>query len=102
MFGFDGAIVTAVRPHGFDGNPLAAEISCHVSPPPVLLNRPLALGAFGPSPPERNVHPLRRKSHSPAKSTFEFDGSMVMIEQPVEAFGFFRTFVQIFPPSLVL
>ena len=23
MFGFDGAIVTAVRPHGFDGSPVA-------------------------------------------------------------------------------
>src|SRR5437868_7231797 len=102
MFGFDGAIVTAVRPHGFDGSPLFEEISCHVAPPSVVLNRPLALGAAGPSPPERKVHPLRRKSHRPAKSTFGFDGSMVMIEQPVEALGFFSTFVHVLPPSLVL
>src|SRR6185503_2445500 len=67
-FGFDGATVTATRPHGLVGNPLAVLSSrdAHVAPPSVLLNRPLPLGAFGPSPPERNVHPLRRKSHIPA------------------------------------
>src|SRR5258707_7408579 len=102
MCGFDGAVVTAVGPHGLNGSPFAEEISCHVAPPSVVLYRPLALAVPGPSPPERNVQPLRRKSHMPAKSTFGFDGSMVMIEQPVEAFGFLRTFVHVFPPSVVL
>ena len=66
MFGLDGATVTATRPHGFAGRPVAAEISLQFAPPSVDLNKPLPLGAFGPSPPERKVHPLRRKSHSPA------------------------------------
>ena len=66
MFGFDGATVTATRPHGFDGRPAAAEISFHVAPPSVDLYKLLPLGAVGPSPPERKVQPLRRKSQRPA------------------------------------
>ena len=66
MLGFDGATVTATRPHGFDGSPGDAEISFHVVPPSADLYRPLPLGAVGPSPPERKVHPLRRKSQRPA------------------------------------
>src|SRR5258705_8576232 len=67
-FGLDGATVTATRPHGLGGSPFAVlSSSCvQVAPPSVVLNRPLPLGAVGPSPPERNVHPLRRKSHMPA------------------------------------
>src|SRR2546425_2039412 len=70
--GFEGATATATRPHGLVGRPLAlwASSSVHDAPPSVVLNRPLPLGALGPSPPERNVHPLRRKSHVPAKSVF--------------------------------
>ena len=45
----------------------------------------LPLAALGPSPPERNVHPLRRKSQVPASSTSGFCGSMVRLEQPVDA-----------------
>src|SRR5574338_924452 len=84
---FDGATVTATRPHGFGGSPFAdSEVSSfHVAPPSVLLKSPLALGASGPSPPERKVQPLRRKSHRPAKSTFGFLASIDIIEQPVEA-----------------
>src|ERR1700730_1598603 len=65
-FGFDWATLTATRPQGLLGNPCAPEISLHDAPPSVDLNNPLPLAALGPSPPDRNVHPLRRKSHSPA------------------------------------
>src|SRR6267143_4195264 len=103
-FGFDGATVTATRPHGFAGSPLAlgAFRSLHVAPPSVLLNKPLALGAVSPSPPERNVQPLRRKSHKPANSVFGFLASIDIIEQPVDALGPLRTFVQLCPPLVVL
>src|SRR5262252_6367218 len=92
-FGLEGATVTATRPHGFAGSPFALlSSSCvHVVPPSVLLNNPLALGLSGPSLPERNVHPLRRKSHMPAKSVLGDDGSMVISEQPVDALGPART-----------
>ena len=68
MSGFDGATVTATRPHGFGGSPAALVdvSSVHVAPPSVLLKRPEALGAVALSPPERNVQPRRRKSHIPA------------------------------------
>src|SRR6267143_7037552 len=103
-FGFDGATVTATRPHGFAGSPLAlgAFRSLHVAPPSVLLNKPLALGAFSPSPPERNVHPLRRKSHIPANSVFGLFGSIDIIEHPVDALAPFRTLLHVLPPSVVL
>src|SRR6267378_7926476 len=99
-FGFDGATVTATRPHGFAGSPLALEAlrSLHVAPPSVLLNKPLALGAFSRSPPERNVQPLRRKSHMPAKSVLELFGSIDIIEQPVDGFEPLRILVQVVPP----
>src|SRR6266567_96581 len=65
--GLEGATATATRPHGFTGSPVAAVLrSIHVAPPSVVLNSAEALGAVGPSPPERNVQPLRRKSHMPA------------------------------------
>src|SRR5215831_18683988 len=101
--GFDGATATATRPHGFAGNPFALDGSSavHVAPPSVLLNNPLALGASGPSPPERNAQPLRRKSHMPAYSVFGDAGSIVISEQPVEALPPASTFVQVFPPSVV-
>src|SRR5256885_17086922 len=68
MSGLNGATVTATRPHGFAGSHFAVDSfrSLQVAPPSVLLNNPLALGAVSPSPPERNVHPFRRKSHMPA------------------------------------
>src|SRR5258707_28092 len=65
--GLEGATATATRPHGFTGNPVPAVLrSVQVAPPSVVLNSAEALGAVGPSPPERNVQPLRRKSHMPA------------------------------------
>src|SRR6266581_5672303 len=100
--GLDGATATATRPHGLDGSPFALLSSVQDAPPSLLLNRPLPLGASGPSPPERNVHPLRRKSHIPAKIVFGFSGSMEIMEHPVDALAPFRTFVQVFPPSVVL
>src|SRR5216684_1794933 len=66
--GFEGATATATRPHGLGGNPdaLVDDSSVQVAPPSVLLNSPDALAAVALSPPERNVHPRRRKSHNPA------------------------------------
>ena len=66
--GFEGATATAMRPHGFEGKPCALfSSSCvHDAPPSVLLKKPLPLTASGPSPPDRKVQPLRRKSHMPA------------------------------------
>src|SRR6267378_5005374 len=70
--GLEGATATATRPHGLAGNPAApgegggACSSVQVAPPSLLLNKPEPLGAPGPSPPDRNVQPRRRKSHMPA------------------------------------
>src|SRR5256712_12798949 len=100
--GLDGARATATRPHGLDGSPFALLSSVQDAPPSLLLNRPLPLGAVGPSPPERNVHPLRRKSHMPAKIVFGFCGSSDSIEQPVERVDPFSTFTPVLPPSVVL
>src|SRR5437667_11883576 len=100
--GLDGATATATRPHGLDGSPLAPLSSVQDAPPSLLLNRPLALGASGPSPPERNVHPLRRKSHIPANSVFGVCGSIDIIEHPVDALAPLRTLVHVLPPSVVL
>src|SRR5215212_5333275 len=95
---------TATRPHGLAGSPLAdlSFRSLQVAPPSVDLNRPLPLALSGPSPPERNVHPLLRKSHSPAKSVFGFFASRDSIEQPVDGLVPFRIRLQLFPPSVVL
>src|SRR3989442_10885508 len=101
-FGLDGATATATRPHGLDGSPFALLSSVQDVPPSVLLNRPLPLGAVGPSPPERNVHPLRRKSHMPAKIVLGFWGSSEIIEHPVDGLDPFRTFTHVLPPSVVL
>src|SRR6266550_2655347 len=104
MLEFDGATVTAMRPHGFFGRP-AADLSssdCQVAPPSVDLKRPLPLAASGPSPPERKVQPLRRKSHMPAKSVFGLARSNESIEQPVERLAPLSTFVHVLPPSAVL
>src|SRR5258705_71054 len=66
MRGSDGANTTSTRPHGAAGRPRFAVIGAQVLPPSVERYIPLALAAVGPSPPERNVKPLRRKSHIPA------------------------------------
>src|SRR6266516_546678 len=100
--GLDGATATATRPHGLDGSPFALLSSVQDAPPSLLLNRPLPLGALGPSPPERNVHPLRRKSHIPAKIVFGFVGSTDSIEHPFERFDPFSTCTHVLPPSVVL
>src|SRR4051812_11402030 len=102
MFEFDGATVTATRPHGFEGRPVEVEMSFHVAPPSVDLNNALALGAVGPLPPERNVQPWRRKSHIPAYSVFGFCRSSDSIEQPVDGFSAGSTFFHDLPPSVVL
>src|SRR5438045_3711168 len=101
--GFDGATATATRPHGFGGRPAEpAGSSVQVAPPSVVLNKPDALGAVALSPPERNVQPLRRKSHSPAYSVLGLDGSIASIEQPVERLPPRNTLVHVLPPSVVL
>src|SRR5260370_40174025 len=100
-FGFDGATVTATRPHGLVGSPFALFSSSSVqeAPPSVLLKSPLPLGALEPSPPERNVQPLRRKSHMPAYKGLGLDGSIDSIEHPVDAVAPFSTFAHVLPPS---
>src|SRR5580700_1016758 len=97
-------MVTATRPQGFAGKPLAlfSSSSFQVAPPSVDSKRPLPLDAVGPSPPERNVQPFRRKSHIPAKRTLESCELIEIIEQPVERLAPLRIFVQVFPPSVVL
>src|SRR5215469_560939 len=104
MLGFEGAMVTATRPHGFEGRPLAlfSSRSVQFAPPSVLTKRPLPLGDAGVSPPERNVQPLRRKSHMPAKIVLESRELIDIIEQPVEAFAPLRILFQVIPPSVVL
>src|SRR4029077_13969806 len=94
----------ARRPYGFCGKPLllSGVISLQVAPPSVERKRPLADGAFGPSPPERNVQPLRRKSHIAASTTFGLPGSIATVEQPVDRFPPFRIWFQVLPPSVVL
>src|SRR5436305_971445 len=104
MFGLDGATVTATRPHGLVGSPLADLSSSdrQLAPPSVDLKRPLPDGALGPSPPERKVHPLRRKSHMPAYSVCGSLLSIDSIEQPVERLPPASTFAHVLPPSVVL
>src|SRR5262245_29154063 len=102
----DGATTASTLPHGFGGSPAgvwaafvsdggvraepdswgSGTISVQLLPPSFERNSPLPLGASGPSPPERKVHPLRRKSHIPAKRTSGSTGSMDRLEQPVERF----------------
>src|SRR5437867_7465443 len=96
--GLDGATATATRPHGLDGSPLAPLSSVQDAPPSLLLNKPLPLGASGPSPPERNVHPLRRKSHIPAKIVFAFVESSDSTAHPVQRFDTCITLTQASPP----
>jgi hypothetical protein len=101
---FDGATVTAILPHCFAVRPFALDSlrSLHVAPPSVVLNSPLALGAVSPSPPERKVHPFRRKSHIPAYTVFGFFESIDIIEQPVYGLDPLRILVQLCPPLVVL
>src|SRR6516165_4699521 len=93
-----------MRPYGFFGKPLfaASVTSVQDLPASAERNRPLPDGLSGPSPPERNVHPLRRKSHRLANNTSGFVGSMASPAQPVERFGPLRISFQLFPPSVVL
>src|SRR5436853_2815017 len=102
-FEFDGAIATAIRPYGFFGKPLlfSGVISFHVFPPSFERNNPLPEGAFGPSPPQRKVHPLRRKSQRAANMTFESFGSTTTVEQPVERLLPLTASAQFLPPSVV-
>src|SRR5262245_14445100 len=97
-------MATSRRPHGFAGRPLPVSLfsSLQVFPPSALRRRVLPLAASGPSPPERNVQPLRRKSHSPAINTSGSAGSMLRLEQPVDRLVPLRTWVQVLPPSVVL
>ncbi len=97
-------MVTAMRPHGFAGNPLAllSSNSFQVAPPSAVWKKLLPLGAVAFSPPERKVQPLRRKSHMPAKRTFGSCELMEIIEQPVERFAPLRILFQLLPPSVVL
>src|SRR4030095_6252037 len=101
---FDGAIATAKRPYGFLGKPLLAcsVISVQVLPPSVERNNPLADGAVGIRPAERDFHPLRRKSHIAANMISGLLGSISTSVQPVERFAPLRTSCHVLPPSVVL
>src|SRR5690349_15794075 len=94
----------ASRPYGFFGKPLlfSGVTSVQVAPPSFERNKPLADAAVGPSPPERNVQPFRRKSQVQASSEFGLPGSIAMVEQPVDRFPPFKIWFQVFPPSVVL
>ena len=96
-------MTTSTRPQGLEGKPalVFSVSSVQVLPPSPERKRPLPLGAAGPSPPERNVHPFRRKSHIPAKRTSGFLGSIAREEQPVERFAPLSARLQLFPPSFV-
>src|SRR5216684_8586139 len=97
-------MVTATRPQGFAGSPLAlfSSSSFQVVPPSVVWKNALPLAAVGFSPPERKVQPFLRKSHMPAKRAFGSCGFMEIIEQPVERFAPLRILVQLSPPSVDL
>src|SRR5438876_2267244 len=100
---FEGAYSTSIRPYGLAGNPfLPASNSLQFLPPSMERKMPLPLGASGPSPPERKVQPLRRKSHMPEYSTSEFCGSIVTEEQPVDRFLPLSIKLHVLPPSAVL
>src|SRR3569623_2381927 len=98
----DGAYATSTRPHGAAGKLFACETVCQVRPASLDRNIPLALGAVGFSPPDRNVQPLRRKSHMPASITSGFLGSSARLEHPGERFAPGSTSDHDFPPSVVL
>src|SRR5690348_4706385 len=93
-----------MRPKGFAGKPLfaAAVTSVQLAPPSPERYRPLSDFAVGDSPPERNVQPLRRKSHMPANRTPGLFASMLIEAQPVERLPPLRTRFQCAPPSVVL
>src|SRR3954462_5429928 len=91
---------TSIRPYGFEPRPFGTSV--HVFPPSALRRKALPLGASAPSPPDRNVPPLRRKSHRAAKSTSGFFGSIETLEHPVERFGPRKICDHVFPPSAVL
>src|SRR5437763_12098180 len=93
------ANATSARRESFETRPLT---SVRFLPPSVDLKSALALAAVAPLPPERKVHPLRRKSQRAAKSTSGLRGSMANELQPVERFGPVRIRSQVFPPSMVL
>src|SRR5436305_742428 len=97
-------MLTATRPQGLAGRPFAffSSSSFQVDPPSEDWKRLLPLGAVELSPPERNVQPLRRKSHIPAYIVFESCELIEIIEQPVEALLPFRALFQVLPPSVVL
>src|SRR3954465_15275798 len=100
MRAFEGAMATSMRPYGL--GPMPLDTSLQVFPPSAVLRSALALVASAPSPPDRNVHPLRRKSHRAAKSTSGFFGPLETLEHPVERLGPRKICDHVFPPSAVL
>src|SRR5260370_1227895 len=93
-FGFDGAMVTATRPQGFAGSPLAllSSSSFQVVPPSAVWKKPLPLGAAGLSPPGRKGQPFPPKTPMPAENTF---GASAFIEiNDHRANGLRRLFVK--------
>src|SRR4029077_5233384 len=97
-------MVTAMRPQGFAGSPLAllSSNSFQLAPPSAVWKKLLPLGAVAFSPPERKVQPFRRKSHMPAKRTLGSWELMEIIEQPVERFAPLTILFPLLPPSAAL
>src|SRR5690242_1282061 len=90
-----GPAATPMRPTTPDGIPGLRVISVHVSPPSVLLNRPL------PGPPLDMWYSLRYASHSAAYITCGFVLSIVMSIAPLLS-SRYSTRRHVLPPSELL
>src|SRR5260370_38215628 len=97
-------MVTATRPQGFAGSPLAlfSSSSFQVVPPSVVWKKALPLAAVGFSPPDRKVQPFLRISHMPAKRTLKSGGFMEIIGQPAARLPPLTILLQLYPPPVVL
>src|SRR6266576_877023 len=94
-FGFAPDTATPILPTIPRGRPGLRVISVHVSPPSVLLNRPL------PGPPDDIWYSVRYASHSAAYMTLGLVRSIAMSTAPVLS-SRKSTLRQLRPPSVLL
>src|SRR5258705_2072764 len=94
-FAFAPDTATPILPTMHRGRPGLRVISVHVSPPSVLLNRPL------PGPPDDIWYSVRYASHSAAYMTLGFVRSIAMSTAPVLS-SRNSTRRQVRPPSVLL
>ena len=87
-------VATPILPISPAGSPGLRVISFHVSPPSMLLNKPL------PGPPLDIWNSRRNACHSDAYSTFGFARSNAMSMPPVLS-SRNSTFFQVVPPSVL-